>query len=125
MSLDVTLVGPRETVDETCPHCGQVYRKNYREEYYDNNITHNLGLMAEEAGIYEALWRPEEIGITKAGQLIDPLTKGVALLVSDRDRFEVFNAPNGWGKYDHLVEFAQSYLRACIKYPEAEIEVSR
>ena len=40
---------------------------------YSANITHNLTKMADEAGIYECLWRPEEIGITKAGQLIEPL----------------------------------------------------
>ena len=36
------------------------------EGAYSANITHNLGKMAEEAGIYKHLWRPEEIGITKA-----------------------------------------------------------
>ena len=36
------------------------------EEVYSANITHNLGGMADEAGIYEALWRPEEVGIAKA-----------------------------------------------------------
>jgi hypothetical protein len=29
-----------------------------KEEMYSANITHNLGDMASEAGIYEALWRP-------------------------------------------------------------------
>ena len=30
-----------------------------KEEYvYGANITHNLGQMADKAGIYEALWRP-------------------------------------------------------------------
>ena len=125
MSLDVTLVGPRETVDETCPHCGRVYRKNYREEYYDNNITHNLGLMAEEAGIYEALWRPEEIGITKAGQLVPLLREGIYKLLMDPDHYKTFDAPNGWGKYDHLVKFVQEYMKACSEHPDADIEVSR
>lgn len=32
---------------------------------YHANITHNLGKMAEAAGIYHALWRPDEIGIKR------------------------------------------------------------
>jgi hypothetical protein len=39
-------------------------------EVYSDNITHNLGEMADAAGIYKALWRPEEIGITKAAELV-------------------------------------------------------
>jgi hypothetical protein len=66
-------------------------------EVYEANITHNLNKMAVEAGIYECLWRPDDIGITKAEQLIEPLTKGLALLKSDPRRFEAFNSPNGWG----------------------------
>ena len=42
---------------------------------FTSNITHNLGKMAEAAGIYKHLWCPEEIGITKAKQLIQPLKK--------------------------------------------------
>jgi len=45
--------------------------------YYEANVTHNLNKMAMEAGIYEYLWRPDEIGITKAGRLIEPLSKGL------------------------------------------------
>ncbi len=72
-------------------------------EVYSANITHNLGRMADAAGIYQALWRPEEIGITKAGQLIEPLKAGLALLKSDRLHFETFNSPNGWGLYKNFV----------------------
>jgi hypothetical protein len=94
-------------------------------EVYSANITHNLGRMAKEAGIYQALWRPEEIGITTAGQLIEPLTAGLALLKSDPPRFEAFNSPNGWGMYEHFVPFVEGYLAACKANPDAEIEVSR
>lgn len=108
MSLDVYL---------SCKCCGH--------SYYDRNITHNLNKMAMEAGIYQHLWRPEEIGITKAEQLIRPLTDGLALLKSDPERFEAFNAPNGWGMYPHLVAFVDDYLSACIDNPESFVRVSR
>jgi hypothetical protein len=94
-------------------------------EVFHANITHNLNKMADAAGIYEALWRPEEVGISTAAQLIGPLTAGLVLLRSDPERFKVLNPPNGWGNYDILVEFVAGYLQACIKEPEALVRVSR
>jgi hypothetical protein len=92
---------------------------------YSSNITHNLGHMAGAAGIYKHLWRPDEIGIKNAGELIEPLTDGLAKLKADPKKFEKFNAPNGWGLYKHFVPFVEEYLEACKKNPEAEIEVDR
>jgi hypothetical protein len=97
----------------------------YNNECYSANITHNLNKMADAAGLYQALWRPEEIGITKAIHLIVPLSQGLAMLLGDRARFETFNPVNGWGSYDALVGFVKGYLTACIEYPDAEVDVSR
>lgn len=88
-------------------------------------ITHNLAAMAQEAGIHMALWRPDEIGITRADQLIDPLQAGLALLEDDPDRFRKFNPDSNWGTYDVLVEFVKAYLEACELYPMSEVHVSR
>ena len=92
---------------------------------YDANITHNLGQMADEAGIYRYLWRPEEVNAKRAKDLIPRLTNGLELLRSDPDRFKKFNPENGWGSYDGLVSFVEQYLEACKEYPEAAIRVSR
>lgn len=94
-------------------------------EVYGANITHNLGPMAREAGIYMHLWRPEEIGITTAGQLIEPLERGLELLKSDPARFEKLDSPNGWGRYKHFVPFVEKYLEACRETPDATVRVSR
>ena len=94
-------------------------------DVFGRNITHNLGAMAAEAGIYKVLWRPEEIGVTTASQAIPILEAGLALLKSDRPRFEQFNAPNGWGMYEHFVPFVQEVLAACKEYPKAIIRISR
>ena len=107
MSLDVSLSALRQTC------------------VYDGNITHNLGKMADEAGIYHHLWRPEEIGIHKAEQLIEPLERGLAFLKSDPERFRPFDAPNGWGKYEDFVAFVQDYLAACRENPDANVSASR
>jgi hypothetical protein len=92
---------------------------------YSANITHNLNKMAAEAGIYGCLWRPEESGITKAGQIVEPLRAGLAQLVERPTYFEQFNAPNGWGMYHHFLPFCAKYLEACIANPEASVRVWR
>lgn len=107
MSLDVSLTALRQT------------------EVFDANITHNLGPMAEAAGIYHHLWRPEEIGVHKAEQLIEPLARGLAFLKADPAKFQALNAPNGWGEYEHFVPFVEGYLQACRDNPDADVEVSR
>ena len=92
---------------------------------YEANITHNLGAMAKEAGIYQQLWRPDEIGVTKAAELIEPLRAGLTLLEGDEARFRKFNPSNGWGDYYGLVEFVRQYLAACESNPDADVRVSR
>ena len=92
---------------------------------YDANITHNLNQMAKEAGIFEHLWGPEEIGVTKAKQLIEPLRAGLELMKADPARFEKYNASNGWGMYEHFGPFVEQYLAACEENPDATVEVSR
>lgn len=94
-------------------------------EVYRANITHNLGRMAEAAGIYQHLWRPDEIEITHAKQLIEPLQEGLTRLKVDPEEFKKHNPKNGWGDYSGLVEFVDKYLEACRQYPEATIQVSR
>jgi hypothetical protein len=94
-------------------------------EVYWANITHNLYKMAEAAGIYEHLWRPDEIKITKAKELIEPLRQGLHNLKSEPERYKKFNPENGWGSYDGLVKFVENYLNACYEYPDADVEVSR
>jgi len=94
-------------------------------EVYWANITHNLNTMAGHAGIYKYLWRPDEIGVTKARELIEPLRAGLRDLTERPTYFEGFNAENGWGKYEHFVPFVAKYLEACIAHPDARVNVSR
>ena len=94
-------------------------------EIYSANITHNLNKMAAAAGIYGCLWRPDENGITHASQIIEPLTAGLVLLATEKSRFERFNAPNGWGMWEHFVPWCANYLQACRDNPDALVSVSR
>lgn len=117
----------REEWDKRYPDREPVTFRGEREvgEVYSRNITHNLNKMAEAAGIYNHLWRPDEIGITNASQLIAPLRDGLEKLRSDPDRFSKFNPSNGWGSYDSLVDFVADYLAACEAHPGAVVHASR
>lgn len=94
-------------------------------EVFSANITHNLATMADKAGIYKTLWRPEEINVSNARQLIPLLATGLGQLEAAPEHFKVFNPPNGWGDYDGLVQFVREYLAACMEYPEAAVSVWR
>lgn len=139
MSLDVYLTEKRPEKTR-CDRAAEILREHGFEDFavnlesryvhgdvevYSANITHNLNRMAEEAGIYKHLWRPDEIGITKASQLIDPLRSGLASMIADPKRFEAHNPANGWGSYDGFVPWIQQYLSACEDHPNADVRVSR
>jgi hypothetical protein len=85
------------------------------------NVTHNLGKMAREAGIYEACWHPEKIGITHARQLIEPLQSAITAMKADPERFKKHDVPNGCGLYEHFLPWLERYLEACQAHPDAEV----
>lgn len=107
MSLDISLYAVREV------------------EVFEANITHNLTKMADEAGLYKALWRPDELGIDTAKVLIPLLENGLKQLQEDPERFKKLNPENGWGTYEALVSFTERYLEACNEHPDARIYISR
>lgn len=114
MSLDVHLEMELDTGNP---------KELYTIELYSANITHNLGGMAREAGIYNCLWRPEEIEINEAYQLIEPLSKGLQMMKNEPKRFKVFNPLNGWGSYESFLPWIEQYLEACKKHPKAQVRV--
>ena len=115
MSLDVYLYSDVGVHPE---HTEQV-------RWYEANITHNLTEMAEKAGIYYVLWRPEEINAVHAADILPVLRQGLAELAMYPDKYKAFNPKNGWGTYEGLINFTKNYIEACEKYPLALIEVWR
>ena len=131
MSLDVSLKNPTAMYEA--------------EPLYSANITHNLGEMADKAGIYDALWRPyrlvdgynipkddyaaemefEDSATIKAKDIIDIIEKGLSDLRARPEYFEKFNSSNGWGMYEHFVPFVEKYLEALRQYSEAIVVVWR
>lgn len=126
MSLDVWLTDSNETTEACeCPRCWTKHEHTYRENLFSYNITHNLNRMAMEAGCYEAVWRPDENGISEAQQLIEPLRTAIERIERDPQRFMRLEPANGWGSYDGLLRFLKEYLKACTTYPAATVWVGR
>lgn len=115
---------PDEVLDRW-PDAEVTYQQIETNEVFDWNITHNLGKMADKAGLYDALWRPDEQGYKYAKDIVNILEDGLKELQSHPDLFKSMNPENGWGSYEGLVECVKAYLVACKKYPDAEIEVDR
>jgi hypothetical protein len=93
---------------------------------YSANITHNLAGMAGAAGLYLALWRPEELPDVKvAADLVPILCAGLERLRSEPDHYRRFEATNGWGKYENFVRFVEEALDACQRFPYATVETCR
>lgn len=123
MSLDLYL--EYENGRSPCMECKGKGYIDVIDEAFAMNITHNLRQMAMEAGVYQALWRPEECGITKASQMIPLLEKGLSRLIERAEDLKRFNPPNGWGSHANLVNFVEKCLEACRTNPEAKVRACR
>lgn len=108
MSLDFDLV---------CPCC--------KLSGYTNNITHNLAPMAKRAGLYAALWRPDENGFARASDAVSALEAGIEYMKANENDLLPLNPKNEWGDYAGLLGFAQETLIACKERPDFLIQVCR
>lgn len=114
MSLDIYLL------PQPCPHCGGT------EDGWSGNITHNLTAMASAAGLYYAIWRPDEYQHgCRARNLIPDVEEGLKWLHENEDEARKHEPKNKWGSYDGLIDFVQDYLSALHRFPDADVEVSR
>lgn len=126
MSLDIFIEGAEEIEEKcACPHCDDVHIVKRYPHIEHLNITHNLVDMADAVGLYKYVWRPEENGITTAGEMINHLEKGIEELRMSPSKYKKLNPTNGWGNYDGLLVFLNKYLSICQEHPTAKITVSR
>lgn len=106
-----------------------IYKKTLEEtaEVWSGNITYNLGRMARQLtwgkrpSLYDVLWNPVEHHCLVARDIIPFLKEALYRLKFDPEYYKRFNPPNGWGTYEVLVDFVQSYLMACRQFPDATI----
>jgi hypothetical protein len=93
------------------------------------NITHNLNRMAGYCGLYEPLWRPEEMTIPQPVQARDLLgyaVKGYEILKRDREHcIQTYSPSNGWGTYDNLLIFTELFISYCLRWPDSYVTANR
>ena len=92
---------------------------------FDTNITHNLGEMADKAGIYECLWEPLENNYKKAKDITPFVMLGLRVLKNNPKHFKQYSADNGWGTYEQFIPWLEELIEALIKHPNASIRVWR
>lgn len=85
---------------------------------WKRNVTHNLANMAKhiivgEYDFYRLLWHPDDNGFLAATKKYRELIyQGLAYMLSHRKELEQYNPENGWGSYNSLLSFVQSYAEA-------------
>jgi DNA repair exonuclease SbcCD ATPase subunit len=115
------LTNKRQAIDEELERLEDDYED---AKLTSLNVTHNLNKMAEVVGLYKILWYPEEVGITSASQMIEPLEKAIKELEANPEKYKAYNPPNGWGDYGIFVSFCRSMLSTCRENPDAVIEAA-
>jgi len=93
------------------------------ESVYEANITHNLTVMAKQAGCYGVLWRPHDNGIHKASDLAEFIGPALLLMVTNPEFYEKYDSENGWGTYKSFVPWLTDLLIACSRFPDANVRV--
>jgi len=88
---------------------------------FHTQITHNLVPMAEAAGIFYEIWRPQNYGISMAQQLIIPLWSGLNRLRASSNLFKPYSHPR-FGDYNEMINFVEEYLDACMVWQYAHVE---
>ena len=98
------------------------------------NITHNLGEMAShvpiiDTDLYHVMWRPEEVfpdnKEVRLKDLRELLILGFDYLLRHEKELSDYNPDNGWGHYENFVYVLPQYIRACYKWPNAIVSISR
>ena len=90
------------------------------------NRTHNLNKMAEALGVYQLLWRPEEVkeGMI-AKEILPQVVQALDELLANREEYEQYDSPNGWGTTEGMIRFLREVRSACEEYPNSRLEACR
>lgn len=89
------------------------------------NFTHNAAPMAMAAGFYQELWRPEEVGLVYARELIGPLERGIKDMEEKPEAYRSLQAANGWGTREQFLEALRQLLQVLRDCPGARVSASR
>lgn len=93
-----------------------------KQTVLDKNITHNLNRMWHHIGVYDALYMS---GGDLAEKHYPALAVGLDRMLERPNECRTFDAPNGWGTYEHALPWLREVAEAFRKYPKATIRVSK
>ena len=94
-------------------------------EVYTTSVHNNFNLLIESLGIYQHLWRPDELNITHARQLIAPLESALENLEFNKEKYRKHEPPGMCGKIELFIIFLKNLLESCKQHPNATISVCR
>lgn len=99
---------------------------NNNQEVFDTNITRNLSDMICAANLFQVLYEPSSMGASRAKDITPALEEGIRELENYPEHFEGFeiSTRRKSGSYQQLVKHLRDYHQACVKYPDALIEVT-
>lgn len=103
----------------------------HEEDCWWGNITHDLGEIASHVPIgdttlYYVCWRPEEIGVETAGEILPLLVKGIQYMVEHRKELLKYEFSKSRGAYNDFMKFLLNYKQACEDNdPECKIYTDR
>lgn len=89
-------------------------------EVWDRNVTSNLYAICERLGIEKVVYKPSEIGITRAEELIPHIKKSLQQISENYSELVLLQLQPE-GSVVHLQWMLESYLCACNLYPDAEV----
>ena len=89
--------------------------------------THNLVPMARACGLYQPVWRADNLlgEDFLASEVVGRLEHGLKRLVDNEELYKEYNSPNGWGTYEDFVQFLTAYITACHERPDATVYLCR
>ena len=87
----------------------------------ERHITHNLVPIAKAVGVYEALWRPESAGYTKAKDVLPIMKEALRQLRERAKELKALEPPKGYGSMEDLRQDLQALIVVAEEYPEADI----
>ncbi|MCE6988150.1 hypothetical protein [Dyadobacter sp. CY323] len=102
----------------------KVYLQDGEKQIDIRGTTHNNRELAMQVGVYDVLWKWKEKNIITGADLIKPVSKGLAELAADPDKYKNLDNPNGWGTYDNFVAFLEELFTQCVLHPEARVEIT-
>jgi hypothetical protein len=98
-------------------------------EYQGGDILYSANMTSNVAGMWNAAGAPlREWAYDKAhgpaSELACKLGDAISNMEREPPRYRAMEPGNGWGTYEHCLEFLKKLRAACLRHPDAVVYVS-